>query len=203
MFIDLTHRLNNDTPVYPGDAEIKISSADTIEQNGYLGHNLQLGTHSGTHIDAPAHMITGGKTLDKFGIDTFVGRGCYIFLQDRKFTLEAVQNADIKSGDIVIFDTQYSYHFKKPEYFTDYPVMSEEVALYLVEKGVKMVGLDTCSADNQADFPVHKILLSSDILIIENLTNIEQLTDHSFTVYALPIKLDLDGAPSRVIAVLN
>jgi kynurenine formamidase len=76
MIIDLTHRLNKNTPVYPGDAEIKISSTDTIEENGYLGHNLQLGTHSGTHIDAPAHMISGSKTLDKFGIESFVGRGC-------------------------------------------------------------------------------------------------------------------------------
>jgi kynurenine formamidase len=203
MFIDLTHRLNNDTPVYPGDAEIKISVADTIEQNGYLGHNLQLGSHSGTHIDAPAHMISGGKTLDKFGLEAFIGRGCYIFLNDGKFSLEAVQNADIKANDVVIFDTQSSYHFKKPEYFTDYPVMNEEIAQYLVEKGVKMVGLDTCSADNLPDFPVHKILLNSDILIIENLTNIEQLTGHSFNVYALPIKLDIDGSSARVIAEVN
>jgi arylformamidase len=200
MIIDLTHRLNNETPVYPGDTEIKISTTDLIENNGYLGHSLKLGTHSGTHIDAPAHMVDGGKTLDKFGPDAFVGRGCYIFLENGQFTLEAVQAADIQEGDIVIFDTQMSYHFKKPEYFTDYPVMSEVIARYLASKKVKMVGLDTCSADKDSEFPIHKILLGNNILIIENLTNIEQLTDHSFTVYALPIKLDLDGAPARVIA---
>lgn len=200
MFIDLSHRLNNDTPVYPGDAEIKITIADAFEQNGYLGHNLELGTHSGTHIDAPAHMIEGGKTLDKFGVESFVGRGCYIFLENGEFTLEAVQNADIKPGDIVIFDTQSSYHFKKPEYFTDYPTMSEEIAQYLVDMKVRMVGVDTCSIDILPDFPVHKLLLENDILIIENLTNVEQLTGYTPTIYALPIKTDLDGAPARVIA---
>jgi kynurenine formamidase len=66
-----------------------------------------------------------------------------------------------------------------------------------------MVGFDTCSADILPDFPVHKILLGNDMLIIENLTNIEQLSGHSFTVYALPIKLVVDGAPARVIAVIN
>lgn len=203
MFIDLTHRLNNDTPVYPGDTEIKISVADDLEENGYLGHNLKLGTHCGTHIDAPAHMIKTGKTLDKFGVESFVGRGCYIYLEDGIFNLETIQKADIRTGDIVIFDTQSSYHFKKPEYFTEYPVMSEDIAQYLVETGVKMVGLDTCSADNQPNFPIHKILLGCNILIIENLNNVEQLTDHSFTVYALPIKLDLDAAPARVIAVID
>jgi arylformamidase len=203
MIIDLTHRLNNDTPAYPGDTEVKISAVDSIEENGYLGHNLELGTHSGTHIDAPAHMIPGGKSLDKFGLETFIGRGCYIFLENGVFTLEAVQAADIQEGDIVIFDTQMSYHFKKPEYFTDYPVMSEEIAQYLVDKKVKMVGLDTCSADIKPDFPIHKILLGSNILIIENLTNIEQLTEYSIKIYALPIKLDLDAAPARVIAEIN
>ncbi len=203
MYIDLTHRLNNDTPVYPGDAVIKITTIDTVEKSGYLGHGLSFGTHIGTHIDAPAHMISGGKTLDKFGVEAFVGRGCYIFLEKGQFTLEAIQKAEIKPGDIVIFDTQSSYNFKKPEYFTDYPVMSEQIAQYLVDAGVKMVGVDTCSIDNQPHFPIHKILLSNNILIIENLTNVEQLTGYSSTIYALPIKLDLDGAPARVIAEVN
>ena len=66
---------------------------------------------------------------------------------------------------------------------------------------VKMVGVDTCSIDNQSHFPIHKILLSSDVLIIENLTNLGQLSNVDSIIYALPMKLDLDGAPARVIAV--
>lgn len=100
----------------------------------------------------------------------------------------------------MIFNAQMSYKFKDPEYFTDFPVMSQQVADYLVEKKVKMVGLDTCSADNKADFPIHKTLLGADILIIENLTNVEQLSGMKAKIYALPLKIDVDGAPARVIA---
>jgi arylformamidase len=90
------------------------------------------------------------------------------------------------------------YH--DPIYFEDYPAMSEEVAKYLVEAKIKMVGVDTCSVDNQDGFPVHKILLAGNVLIIENLTNLTQLTGKDFKVYALPLNLQIDGSPARVIA---
>lgn len=200
MIIDLSVRLNEDTPVFPGDPKLEIKTAGTFETEGYLGHGLQMGTHAGTHIDAPAHMIEGAKTLDKFPVETFVGRGRYVLVKDNLFSLEAVQAADIQEGDIVLFNTEMSYISHDPSYFTDYPVMSEAIASYLVERKVKMVGLDTCSADKDPSFPVHSILLGHDILIIENLTNLEQLSGMEATITALPIKLDLDGAPARVIA---
>lgn len=200
MIIDLSVRLNNETPVYPGDPTVQIKQSATVAEDGYLGHGLCIGTHNGTHIDAPAHMIAGGKTLDKFTADNFVGRGRYILVKDNMFSLEAVQQADIQPGDIVLFNTEMSYKFYDPAYFTDYPVMTEEIAHYLVEKQVKMVGLDTCSADTEEHFPIHKILLGANIPIIETLTNLEQVHDSEFRVIALPIKLDLDGAPARVIA---
>lgn len=81
--------------------------------------------------------------------------------------------------------------------------MSEEMASYLVDQKVNMVGVDTGSIDNLDGFPIHKTLLAGNVLIIENLTNLEQLIDRKFKVYALPIKLALDGAPARVIAEVN
>ncbi len=203
MFIDLTHRLNTETPVYPGDPTTEITPADTIESAGYLGHSLQMGTHAGTHIDAPAHMLEDGKTLDKFNVDDFVGPARYILLKNGVFTVKAVQEAGIQAGDIVIFNTQMSYQFYSKEYFTEYPVMTQEIADYLVEQKVKMVGVDTCSFDNEDSFPIHKTLLAANILLIENLRNVEQLSGHQATIYALPMRLDLDGSPARVIAEIN
>lgn len=200
MIIDLTLRLNEDTPVYPGDPPLKITNTEKFESDGYLGHNLSMGTHAGTHIDAPAHMIEGGKTLDAFTADRFVGRGCYILVKDKTFNLDDIKAADIQEGDIVIFNTQMSYKLRDEEYFHDYPAMTEEIARYLVERKVGMVGVDTCSIDNQDGFPIHKLLLGNDILIIENLTNVEQLDGMEARIYALPIKTDLDGSPARVIA---
>lgn len=202
MIIDLSHRLDAETPVYPGDPKLTITQADTIESAGYLGHTLSLGTHLGTHIDAPAHMLDGGRSLDTYTVDRFVGPGKYIFVPDNTFSLELVQNADIQEGDIVLFHTNMSYSFTDPAYFTNYPAMPEAVAEHLVQKKVQLVGVDTCSIDNQDGFPIHKILLGADIPIIENLTNLEQLDGQTFRVYALPLRFDLDGAPARVIADL-
>jgi len=96
-----------------------------------------------------------------------------------------------------------SEHYHESVYFEDYPVISEEIAQYLVERKVKMVGVDAGSIDIADGFPIHKILLAGDVLIIENLTNLNQLIGKDFTVYALPIKLDVDGAPARVIAAVD
>lgn len=200
MIIDLSLRLNNATPAYPGDAKIEIKGVNALASQGYQDHSVFMGTHTGTHIDAPSHMIEGGKSLDKFPAAQFVGRGVYIVVNDKKFELNDVKESDIQEGDIVVFNTGMSYRIHDEAYFTEFPAMSAEIAEYLVERKVKMVGVDSCSIDNQPDFPVHKILLGNDILIIENLTNLEQLSEMDSRIYALPLKLDLDGAPARVIA---
>ncbi len=200
MIIDLSIRLNNDTPAYPGDPKINIKQSNEFTVNGYQDHSVLMGTHTGTHIDAPAHMIEGGKSLDQFMAEKFVGRGRYVLVKNNVFSLEDVVKADISEGDIVLFNTEMSYRYNDPVSFENYPVMSEEIARYLVECKVKMVGVDTCSVDNDPSFPIHKILLGKDILLIENLTNVEQLSGLTSTIYALPLRLNLDGAPARVIA---
>lgn len=200
MIIDLSVSLKEGMPIYPGDQKLEITDDGTFAAEGYMGHSVMLGTHTGTHLDAPAHMIKGGKTLDKFPADRFVGRGSYVFVKDNIFSLKDVQEANIQEGDVVVFNTRMSYRYYDPVYFEDYPAMDEDIAHFLIERKVKMVGVDTCSVDNQPDFPIHKLLLASDILIIENLTNVEQLAEMESTIFALPLRLDLDGAPARVVA---
>ena len=198
MIIDLSVTLNAQTPIYPGDPATKIEPAGVLAIDGYSDHFISVGTHVGTHIDAPMHMLEGGKSLDQIPIDRFVGKGRYIDVSDGNF--DVVKKAGIQADDIVLLGTGMSDKFHEPAYFENYPTMPEEVAKYLVEKMVKMVGVDTCSVDNKDGFPVHKILLAGTVLIIENLTNLNQLADKEFDVYALPIKLQIDGAPARVIA---
>lgn len=199
MLIDLTATLNAQTPVYPGDPPIKIEPAGVFERDGWNDHVVSINTHVGTHIDAPLHMIANGKTLDQMPLEQFVGRGRLIDAQDG-FSFEKLQRADIQADDIVLFRTGMSDHYHEPVYFENCPVMSEEMANYLAERKVKMIGVDAGSVDNTDGFPIHKILLAGGVLIIENLTNLSQLIGKEFTIYALPIKLELDGAPARVIA---
>ena len=200
MIIDLTLTLNQGTPTYPGDPKLKIATTETFEAQGYLGHSVYMGTHAGTHIDAPAHMIKGGKTLERFSSEQFVGAGRYVLVKDGVFNIEDVKAAGIQEGEIVIFNTGMSHKLHDEVYFTDYPAMDVEIAKYLVDCKVKMVGVDACSIDNKPGFPIHKILLGGNVLIVENLTNLEQLQGVKSKIYALPVKLDLDGAPARVIA---
>jgi kynurenine formamidase len=198
MIIDLSVRLNAKTPVYPGDPETKIEPAGVLEKDGWCDYYISMGTHVGTHIDAPAHMLDA-ETLDKFPLEQFIGTGKYVRV-DGEFDLEAIKRANLQKGDIVLFHTGMVEHYHEPVYFEKYPAMSEEVARYLVERKLKMVGVDAGSVDNQDGFPIHKILLAGGVLIIENLTNLEQLAGKSFKIYALPLNLDIEASPARVIA---
>ena len=199
-FIDLSVPLTENTPVYPGDSKIKIEFAETLEKNGCEDHVLTLNNHVGTHIDAPSHMLKGGKTIARFPLERFCGKGIYIRIPDT-FTLDVVQKAKIGKDDIVLFHTGRSDSYDADDYFTKYPAITEEVAHYLVAKRVKMVGVDTCSVDAHfTSFPIHKILLRKDILIIENLVNLASLAGKEFQVYAFPLALQLNGSPTRVVA---
>jgi kynurenine formamidase len=202
--IDLSVAVNENTPAYPGDPKISIEILGTFDKDTYNDHKVSFGIHSsGTHIDAPLHMVKDGKSLDQIPIEKFVGRGRLIKV-DGVFDIESVKNAKIEEADIVLFHTGMAEAYGQDDkYYGDSrPEMTEEIANYLVEKKIKMIGLDMCSPDKEP-FPVHRILLGNEILIIENMTNLNQLEDKEFTVYALPINLQLDGAPARVIAEIN
>ncbi len=198
MFVDLTALLNEKTPVYPGDPATKISTAGILDQHGYQDHVVCVGTHVGTHMDAPSHMIAGGKNLDQFPLEKFSGRGVYIKV-GKEFSAEEIKKISLQEGDIVLFHTGMSDKYHDLAYFEDYPAIPEDLARYLVERRVNIVGVDMCSPD-KPPFTVHKILLGGEVLIIENLTNLAVLGGKKFNIYAFPIKLEIDAAPVRVVA---
>ncbi len=200
-FIDLSIPINEHTPVYPGDPRIEIRTSATLEEDGYEVHLVCLGTHIGTHIDAPSHMLAGEKTLDQFPLEKFSGRGVYIKVEG-SFNLEVIKRVPLAGNDIILFDTGMSSLYSSPGYYDKYPAMTEAIANYLVEREVKMVGVDMCSVDYEP-FSVHKILLEHDILIIENLTGLSRLQGKNFTVYAFPLPLQLDASPTRVVAEIE
>lgn len=200
MIIDLSQPITEQTPVYPGDPAVKIEPAGALERDGYCDQVVTLGTHVGTHIDAPMHMLAGGKPLAVIPVERFISRGVCV---DVRNGFDALKTADIREGDIVLLYYGFGEKFHLPEYFDGYPTLTDEAAWYLVGKMVNMVGSDTCSPDGLSGYPMHRLLLGADVLIIENLTNLDQLIGMEFTVYALPIALQLDAAPARVIAVIE
>lgn len=198
MYIDLSVPIDEDTPVYPGDPPITIESAGMLGKDGFNDHVLTMGTHVGTHIDAPFHMLKDGKTLNDFRPGDLIGRG--VLYDARKgFDLGELDALEIQAGDIVLIHTGMSEHYHEKSYFEEFKQLPEDFTSLLAGKSIKMVGLDMCSPDHEP-YDMHKILLSNDILIIENLTNLGKLVGKKFRVIALPLNLRLDGAPARVIA---
>src|SRR3989344_3983533 len=135
MLVDLSVALNEKTPIYPGDPKTKIKISAVLEKDGYHDHYVSVGTHVGTHIDAPSHMIAGGKNLDEIPIDHFTGRGVYIDAR-KDFNFVEIELMDIMEDDIVLFHTGMSDKYHQADYFDNYPFMSEEIANYLIIKKV-------------------------------------------------------------------
>lgn len=123
MIVDLSVTLNEQTPIYPGDPATKISPAGVLAKDGYCDHFVSVGTHVGTHIDAPMHMLEGGTSLDQISVDTFVARGRYVDVTGGNF--DVVKDAGIEAGDIVLPHTGMSDKYHEPVYFEDYPAMPD------------------------------------------------------------------------------
>ena len=199
--LDLTHTFTATMPVYRGDP---ASELKPFGKPGCMDHLLTTGMHVGTHMDGPLHMIENGKYLSDMPVEHFVGPGHLIDARGHDVIPASLfDGITIKLGSIVLLFTGHSAKFRSSDYFEKFPVISEEFAKKAVALGVKIVGMDTPSPD-VPPFPVHKILLGSEILIIENLTNLESLIGlKNFTVAALPAKFHADAAPVRVVAMVK
>lgn len=200
MYIDLTQNFRADMPVYPGDPKPELKQIATIETDSFTDHEIKTGMHVGTHMDAPLHMIANGKKISEIAPEKFFGPGKLIDARGQaSIGEELLTQTQIEAGDIVLVLTGFGEKFQSGEYYEKHPELTAGFAAKLAGLGVKMVGLDTPSPD-RPPFAVHKILLNQEILILENLTNLEQLVNKKFEIIALPAKWETDAASARVIA---
>ncbi len=201
--IDLTWTIDSKMPTHPLDIPLSLQPTVTVEKDGVSNHNISCSMHIGTHIDAPGHFILHGKSIIDFPLSAFIGNAVVINATNKSsIGVSLLENIIIEKNDIVLFYTGFDKNFYTPNYFTGHPVITPECARYLIDKQVKMVGIDFPSVD-QAPYAIHTLLLGNDILIIENLTNLDQLvTQKNITLYAIPLKIDAHGAPARVFAMI-
>jgi kynurenine formamidase len=199
--IDLTHSFGQGIPVYPGDPVPRLEQIAHLGRDDFNAYCLCTGLHAGTHMDAPLHMVADGKLVCDLPVTRFIGRGRLIDARGRAMvTPDLLRGIRIGRGDMVLVLTGWDRHFHDEAYYRDYPEIAPDLARDLVQRGVAVLGLDTPSPD-RPPFEVHKILLSHQVPIIENLTNLTALVGVSrFEVIALPAKLQSDAAPVRVIA---
>ncbi len=198
MFIDLTLPLDNKTPVFPGSTKCEITQVSTIDHTGFNEKIVTFPSHVSTHIDAPLHMVPSGKSLSNYPIDTFIGEA--ILLDVRRQTEIDDDINEVQNNDMVFLFTGYSQHIYESDYYEHNPVLTEKTTQRLIDKKIKILGIDSFTPDNPP-YRVHKMLLQNDILIVENLIDLQKITKKRFRCYIFPLKLqDADGAPCRVIA---
>jgi len=209
--VDLSHLLNNNTPVYPGTEQPIFEQANTIVDNGFAETKISMYSHTGTHMDAPSHMIAGAKSLDALDPSTFYGSAVCIDCRE-------VSNASISKEhllpfsyiiekvDFVVLRTGWSKKWTKTEYFKGFPTLSLSACEWLVGFKLKGIGIDTISIDKMGSYTMenHLVLLNKGLVIIENLNNLKALGTAIFTFSCFPIKYEnADGSPVRAVAIMN
>ena len=207
-FFDLTHKIENKMPVYPGTASPKIVDSNTISVDGFREKLLTFSSHTGTHIDAPYHFLEEGKSLDEYPISHFFGSAVLFDCKDcknNKIPLEIFlpKAQEIQKADFVILQTGWSRFWDTDKYFTGFSVLNCTAAKWLAEMDLKGIGVDTISIDkaDSKTFSNHKIFMNKKMIIIENLTNLQSIKKTEFQLAVLPINIrKSDGAPVRAVA---
>lgn len=211
--IDLTQMISNDMPVFPGTEPAKLEVVNTYEKDGFRETLFHISSHTGTHMDAPYHLFAERTKLDELPAAQFVGKALVIDCREvpvgGEIGMEHVERVReaADQAEFLLFCTGWDKKWETAEYFGAYPVISLEICQYLLDSGKKGVGFDTIGIDpvTEMTLPRHKKLLSAqDIVIIENLTHLEEIGRGLFTLAALPLKYqDADGAPTRAVAILE
>lgn len=208
--IDLTHVISEDMPVYPGTDTPKFIPANTYEKDGFKETLIQMYTHTGTHMDPPAHLYADRTTLDRFPVSQFIGKALVIDCRDlcdgEFITMEYIKKYGRKAeeADFLLFNLGWDRLWNTEAYFGDYPCIDDNVLEYIINGNYKGIGFDVIGLDPIADEKLtrHKKLFSRcDIVNIENLKNLELCGSDLFWFSCFPLKIEAcDGSPIRAVA---
>jgi len=204
--IDLSLPINN---AMPG---VEITPARRLEQDGWNATTLSLYSHCGTHMDAPRHFLPEGNTLDQQSLDVLVGAAIIVDLAPAKprqlITVEDLSPVAnrIQPGSRLLFRTDWHKRYGMPEYRNELPRISLELATWLGEKQVALIGVEPPSVADVNNIreltDVHQTLFRGNVVIVEGLANLDQISTPTIQFVALPMKIvGGDGSPVRAIAI--
>lgn len=212
-YIDLTLPAHKGMLVFPSHwhPKVDVKILGRHKREGRETRKIVLGSHSGTHMDAPAHFIPKGRTIDKIPLDICIGEAVllnfsgkeYISVSDLKKKLAGKKNVER-----LIIRFGWSKKWGKLSYYKNYPYFNLDACKWLVKKGIKLLGMDTPSPDDPKlgpksgnDSPNHKFLLKNNVVLIEYLNNLVLLKKSKVHITALPLRIKgSDGSPARVVA---
>ena len=210
MLIDMTHTITPEIPICPGDPAPAFTKSATLTKDGFRTTSLSLCSHTGTHMDAPSHLLRDGRSLDQMPMSQFSGRATVLDVSgEGPVITEAFLQSNYEAiycADYILFYTGWENRWATGDYLEDaFPVPDEAAARYLVSRGLKGVGTDAASIDRlTGPRTVHTTLMKSGAVILESLCLKKVRGRKDFLFFALPMKIqDADGAPIRAFAELR
>ncbi|MHA1231385.1 MAG: cyclase family protein [Candidatus Helarchaeota archaeon] len=200
MIYDISMILGENTLIYPGDPTFQIWKIQTIEDNGWNLSKICMGLHTGTHIDAPLHIIGSGEGILNLKLKKCIGKCKIIDLSEldlgEMISRSHLKNFSINKGEIILFKTKNS-NLNPNKFYDNYIKLGVEAAQYLANKGIKAVGMDYLSIGNEK---VHRLLLDQGILIYEYL-NLKEVKQGEYIFIGLPLKIESEASPIRAILI--
>lgn len=211
--VDLTHLIHPGMLRFdrPWHTETEVEQLASIPAQGRETRRIVLGSHCGTHVDAPAHFIQGGATAEALDLDVLLGPARVVdfsALPPLTPVTAAMLAQALGSGAPKRLLLRYGWDrfWGENGYYRGHPYLTPEAAMYLVEAGVRLLGMDTPMPDNPEpapgaeDSPIHKILLRKGTVLLEYLCDLDKLSASEFMLFVLPLKVQADGAPARCVA---
>jgi arylformamidase len=200
--IDVTVPLDADLPAYPGNAPFTLEPVKRLAQGGSSNvSTLHMSAHAGTHVDAPRHFFEHGIGVESLPLELLMGRARVIDAGSATSIgpdeLKAIDAEDVR----VLIKSRNSRLWSSSEFHPDYVGVTAAGATYLVNHGVKVVGVDYLSVEQfrSPGAPAHHILLGGGVLVIEGL-NLRDVEPGRYELFCLPLRIvGADGAPARVV----
>ncbi len=201
--IDITVPLSSRLPTFPGDPPVTVEPTQRIARgDAYNLTRLTLGSHAGTHVDAPYHFEPDGVTVDQLPLEVLLGPARVVEPAAKERIGRAALEAEGLRGEMrVLIKTAASGKLRSGRFEPNFPHLTPEAAVFLLEAGIKLVGIDSWSVEEygRKDFAVHHTLLRAGVVIVEGL-DLSNVAPGRYDMTCLPLLLQgADGAPARVI----
>ncbi len=202
--IDISWPISPEMTAYKDRKIVTFKSTKTFEKDGARETIITIGSHTGTHVDAPSHFLKDGKTIDQMLLEKVVGDCSLLDLSDvpEKITAEHLSMYDIAPDEIILLKTMNSDYPPTDPFLANFVYLDASAAQYLADCGVRAVGIDYLGIErNQEAHDTHMLLLQEDIPIIEGL-RLAHAEEAYYSFICLPLALQgLDGAPARAILI--
>ncbi len=202
--IDITVPIHSKMPVYPGDTPVRVTPVSRLDKGDLFNTSkIILGSHTGTHLDAPSHLLSIGASVDALPIDTLVGKALVRHVRSsRQITCADLESAHIPAGtERLLIKTSNSELWGKPRFQKNYVYLEEKGARWMADRGIKLIGFDYLSIDpyRSETLPAHKALLNAGVVLLEGL-DLRGVPSAEYKLLCLPLRLQGgDGAPARAL----